>query len=190
MGRGREGWKPVACSRNVRRSSLQRLQLPARWSAAAIGCPPSSIFMGIHERAAPNGAAVRPAVATDPLLHPRVPSPTHGPRLCAASCRRGSLGHGRILPWLPAALEHDLKQELSLAPLPCSGHPLLVLCQEPAPGLPSEGDRGWGSRWSQGSVLAPGWGLLAGPQGAHPSPRGRSFCPRAGCVSEPGGNYF
>lgn len=76
-------------------------QLLVRQSAAAIGCPPSCIFMHIHECAAPNGAAVRPAVPTDPLLCPRVPSPTLGLCLGAASCRQRALGWGHILPRAP-----------------------------------------------------------------------------------------
>lgn len=91
-------------------------QLPVRRSAAAIGCPPSCIFMYIHECAAPNGAAVRPAVPTDPLLRPRVPSPTRRLCLCAASCRQRAPGslrapstvctaslawHNHVLPAMP-----------------------------------------------------------------------------------------
>lgn len=91
--------------------------------------------------------------------HRPSPAPTRGPRPRAASRSAAPLA-GPCPALAPAAPERGLSQELSPAPLPCSGHPLLVPCQEPAPGLPSEGDRGWGSRWSQGSVLAPRWGLL------------------------------
>lgn len=63
-------------------------QLPARWSAAAIGCPPSCIFIRIHERAAPNGAAVSPAV-------PRT-------RCCAHACPRPR--PGCILPQAPGTV--------------------------------------------------------------------------------------
>jgi len=75
---GREGWKTHRVTSEMSGEvHCEGWQLLPRRSAAAIGCPPSCIFMYIHECAAPNGAAVRPAAPTDLLLRPRTRSRAH-----------------------------------------------------------------------------------------------------------------
>lgn len=124
---------------------------------AALPHPYSWIFMSLRLQMAQLGAQLWPPTLS--CGHRPSPTPTRGPRPRAASRSAAPLA-GPCPALAPAAPERGLSQELSPAALPCSGHPLLEPCQEPAPGLPSEGARGWGSRWSQGSVLAPRWGLL------------------------------